>query len=98
MIFDQNNFKKKKNEIPIPSNPEFEDIGVEDQLLQQALFDSKFKLNKKNNIFGDLPSDFYNEELMNKSFYKDILEIEKQKAILEDLNKNKSAKNKSRYK
>ena len=30
---------------------------------------------------------------MNKSFYKDILDIEKQKAILEDLGKNKPTKN-----
>ena len=29
---------------------------------------------------------------MNKSFYKDILDIEKQKAILEDLGKNKPTK------
>ncbi len=29
---------------------------------------------------------------MNQSFYKDILDIEKQKAILEDLGKNKQKK------
>lgn len=30
---------------------------------------------------------------MNQSFYKDILDLEKQKAILEDLGKNKPKKN-----
>jgi hypothetical protein len=63
---------------------------LDEQLIQDTLFESS-----KRNRVGKrehLPSDFFTPDIMSQSFYKDILDLEKQKAILDDLAKNNHKK------
>lgn len=61
-------------------------------MLQQTLFESGHKAKSYNKrVVRDMPSDFMSEEIMNSSFYGDILDIEKQKAIETELSKQRKS-------
>ena len=51
---------------------------MEEQLFQQTLFESSKKQKSKftlSNLAKDLPSDLLSNDIMNSSFYHDILDI-----------------------
>ena len=68
-------------------NENHEVIDEDEQLQKAILMSMGNKEIQKNN----LPAEFENKDIMNESFYKDV-DIEKQIALMEDIEKKKKSK------